>query len=135
MVVLTNNTSNCLELEFACLKLGAVYVPLNWRLTVPELEYILKDCTPRVFVHEDVFAEAAQTLQKSCAIEHLLELNASGRNSDYEAAIAEHDRLTENAELKHDDLWVIMYTSGTTGHPKGAMITYQMTLYNVTVCS
>jgi acyl-CoA synthetase (AMP-forming)/AMP-acid ligase II len=38
VAVLSNNTTDCMELEFACMKLGAVYVPLNWRLSVPELE-------------------------------------------------------------------------------------------------
>lgn len=52
VAALTNNTSVCLELEFTCMKLGAIYVPLNWRLSVPELEYIVGDCAPKVLKRE-----------------------------------------------------------------------------------
>ena len=128
---LANNTTDCLELEFACSKLGAVYVPLNWRLTVSELEYIVGDAGPKVLVHEDLFADQAAELQRLCGVADLLELNASGEGSTYEAAIDAGETELELAATTHDDLWVIMYTSGTTGHPKGAMITYGMTFWNV----
>lgn len=131
VALLANNTTDCLDAEFACLKLGAIYVPLNWRLTVPELTYILKDSSPKILIQEDLFAESAHALQTACQINHLLELNATGANSTFEDAIAAADPLHTFAEISHDDIWVIMYTSGTTGHPKGAMITYGMTFWNV----
>jgi fatty-acyl-CoA synthase len=131
VALLANNSTDCMDAEFACMKLGAVYVPLNWRLTVPELTYILGDCEPRVLIHEDMFADAAQALGDACGIGHLLELNAVGAESTFEAAIAEAEPIGQIADVTHDDLWTIMYTSGTTGHPKGAMITYGMTFWNV----
>jgi fatty-acyl-CoA synthase len=128
--VLTNNTTDCLEMEFACLKLGAVYVPLNWRLSVPELEYILGDCAPKVLIHEDVFADKAVLLRDAGKTPALLELNAHGTTSDYEQLIDASDEMAEPADIVHDDLWVILYTSGTTGYPKGAMITHGMTFWS-----
>mgnify|MGYP003992104925 FL=1 len=113
------------------MKLGAVYVPLNWRLTVPELTFILTDCSPKVLIHEDIFADAGEALRTACHINYLLETNGAGENSSFELAIARARPLAQSAELTHDDLWVIMYTSGTTGHPKGAQITYGMTFWNV----
>ncbi len=127
---LANNTTDFFELEFACLELGAVCVPLNWRLTVPELEYIVGDAAPKVLVHEDFFAETAHALERLCGVPRLLELNASGRDSAYEAALSAAEPALERAATTHDDLWMIMYTSGTTGHPKGAMITYGMVFWN-----
>jgi fatty-acyl-CoA synthase len=131
VAVLSNNTTDCMELEFACMKLGAVYVPLNWRLSVPELEYIVGDADPKVLVHEDLFADAAEALRQSGKTPALLELNAAGADSPYEALLAQASNQIEPVEISHDDLWVIMYTSGTTGHPKGAMITHGMTFWNV----
>ncbi|MCZ6658766.1 MAG: AMP-binding protein, partial [Gammaproteobacteria bacterium] len=131
VAALTNNSTDCLELEFACQKLGAVYVPLNWRLSVPELEYIVGDSEPALLVHEDVFIDAASALRDGDKTSALLELNASGANSAYEHLIAEASEQIEPVHIEHDDLWVIMYTSGTTGHPKGAMITHGMTFWNV----
>ena len=131
VAALTNNSTDCLELEFACQKLGAVYVPLNWRLSVPELEYIVGDSEPALLVHEDVFIDAANALLDGGKTSALLELNASGANSAYEHLIGEASGQIEPVHIEHDDLWVIMYTSGTTGHPKGAMITHGMTFWNV----
>ena len=131
VAILANNSSDYLELEFACQKAGAVMVPLNWRLTVPELEYIVGDCAPKVLLHEDVFADTAEAVAASCKVAHLLENNADGSNSTYERLVEESEPLSGIAELNHDDLWVIMYTSGTTGHPKGCMITHGMTFFNV----
>jgi fatty-acyl-CoA synthase len=131
VAALTNNSTDCLEIEFACQKLGAIYVPLNWRLSVPELEYIVGDADPKLLIHEDVFADATIALHNANKTLALLELNAAGEGSGYEALIEDASTSIELAEITHDDLWVIMYTSGTTGHPKGAMITHGMTFWNV----
>ncbi len=131
VAALTNNTTDCLEMEFACAKLGAIYVPLNWRLTVPELEFIVSDAEPKLFIHEDVFGDEAEELKNRCNIAALLELNASGADSGYEHAIETHEPLAQVAEIDHDDTWVLMYTSGTTGNPKGCRITHGMTFWNV----
>ena len=131
VAALTNNSTDCLEIEFACQKLGAIYVPLNWRLSVPELEYIVGDADPKLLIHEDVFTDATLALHNANKTLALLELNAAGEGSGYEALIEDASTSIELAEITHDDLWVIMYTSGTTGHPKGAMITHGMTFWNV----
>ena len=131
VAVLANNTTDFLELEFACLKLGAIFVPLNWRLSVPELEYIVGDAAPGVLVFEDVFEDAAGALLERRKTPALLALNASGAGSPYETLIAEADDEITPADIDHDDVWEIMYTSGTTGHPKGAMITHGMTFWNI----
>lgn len=130
VALLGGNSTDCLDAEFACLKLGAIYVPLNWRLTVPELSFIVTDCEPKVLIHEDAFADEAQALQAETGIAHLLEYNAAGSDSTFEHAIDRAEPLGRSAAIDHDDTWVIMYTSGTTGHPKGACITYGMTFWN-----
>ena len=128
--VLAPNTTDVLEIQFACAKLGAVFLPLNWRLTVPELSFIAGDAGPKAMIHGDEFAETAKAVAAEVGIEHLAQTNGDGSDSPYERAIARHLVPTPMVDLTHDDLWTIMYTSGTTGLPKGAMITHGMTFWN-----
>ncbi len=53
------NDTDVFELQFACRRLGAIFLPLNWRLAVPELEFICKDAGPVVLIHGAEFADAA----------------------------------------------------------------------------
>ena len=67
MALLAPNCPEYFELQFACGRLGAIMLPLNWRLTVPELEYILGDATPKLLVHDKGFAQQAQALSQEPA--------------------------------------------------------------------
>ncbi|MDF1731703.1 MAG: long-chain fatty acid--CoA ligase [Minwuia sp.] len=130
IAVLAPNTTDVIEVQFACAKLGAVMVPLNWRLTVSELSFITSDSTPKVIVHGSEFAETAQAVAEKVGIPHVVETTCDGGDSAYERGIASQSEPTPMVDLTHDDLWTIMYTSGTTGLPKGAMITHGMTFWN-----
>jgi fatty-acyl-CoA synthase len=127
--ILAQNCSDHFELQFACGRLGAIFVPLNWRLTVPELSFIVGDAAPRVLIHDAEFAETAAALAR--VVPGLRLLQRGGAASDYERAIAGAAPLTEFEPVTHDEISTIMYTSGTTGRPKGAMITHGMTFWNV----
>ncbi|ANK83038.1 MAG: acid--CoA ligase [Rhizobiales bacterium NRL2] len=128
--VLAPNTTDVLEIQFACAKLGAVFLPLNWRLTVPELCFIARDAGPKALIHGEEFADSARAVAAEVGIPHLAQTKGDGSDSPYERGIARHLVPTEMVALDHDDLWTIMYTSGTTGLPKGAMITHGMTFWN-----
>ena len=130
VAILSPNGPEFFELEFAGGKMGAVMVPLNWRLAPPELEYILGDCAPKLLIHDKLFAEAAVTLAERCELPALLEIDVDDPASTYERALAVASDEPTLVELTHDDLSMIMYTSGTTGRPKGAMITHAMNFYN-----
>jgi fatty-acyl-CoA synthase len=127
VAVLALNTTDTLELQFACGRLGAVFVPLNTRLTVPELHFIVGDCAPKVVVHDTDLAEAALAVAKLCNTASALRLGPDG---SYEPAIASAKPLASSEEVTLDDISTIMYTSGTTGLPKGAIITHGMTFWN-----
>ena len=60
VAVLANNNTNFFEVQFACWKLGAIFVPLNWRLAIAELEFIVGDCTPKVIIFDNDLAESRQ---------------------------------------------------------------------------
>src|SRR3954469_3185475 len=85
VAVLALNTADTLEVQFACFRLGAVFLPLNTRLTVPELQYIVSDASPTVMFHDADLADMALTIAKLCNVSSALLFGADGT---YEAAIA-----------------------------------------------
>ncbi|MBI5262986.1 MAG: long-chain fatty acid--CoA ligase [Bradyrhizobium sp.] len=127
VAVLAQNTTDTLEVQFACGRLGAIFLPLNTRLTVPELQFIVGDSSPRVLIHDDELAETALAVAKLCGVASTLLLGPTG---SYEAGIAAAKPLDGVEEVTLDDVSTIMYTSGTTGQPKGATITHGMTFWN-----
>src|SRR5216684_2538876 len=86
--LLAPNCAEYFELQFACGRLGAIMLPLNWRLTVPELEYILGDSTPKLLVHDKGFTPQATELARLCKIGHLLEIDHDRPDGAYERALA-----------------------------------------------
>ena len=131
VAVLAHNGVEFFDVQFACARTGSIAVLLNWRLTVTELEYILNDSSPMLLVHDSTFGEAAGELQRRCNVTTLLSIDSSGSANPYESVVDQFMGQENSCEeLTHDDVITIMYTSGTTGHPKGAMITHGMNFWN-----
>jgi fatty-acyl-CoA synthase len=131
--ILAQNSSDYYEALFACGKMGAILNTLNWRLAVPELEYILNDCTPRVLLYEAPFAEAVDKLRSRISCEYYVVMGEAAPAGawTYEGALALGDAQgVKMPSLSYDDTWAILYTSGTTGRPKGAQVTYGNFFYN-----
>ena len=91
VAVLALNTTDTLEVQFACGRIGAVFLPLNTRLTVPELHYIVGDAAPVLMIHDAELAEVALAVAKLCNVASALLLGPGG---SYEAAIAAARRST-----------------------------------------
>ena len=127
VAVLALNSTDTLEVQFACFRIGAVFLPLNNRLTVPELQFIVGDASPTVMIHDSDLAETALTVAKLCNVASALQYGPDG---SYEAGIAAAKPLESCESVTLDDISTIMYTSGTTGQPKGAIITHGMTFWN-----
>ena len=126
VATLLQNSVEMVELLFACARVGAIYVPLNWRLGEDELAFILDDCSPRLLFHEEKWKERAQNLRGR--MENGLALIAVTEDieaSPYEALLREAtpDWGHELNAFDDDDLMLI-YTSGTTGLPKGVILTH-----------
>ncbi|HPF71607.1 MAG TPA: long-chain fatty acid--CoA ligase [Candidatus Krumholzibacteria bacterium] len=122
VAVLARNCCEHVFLFLGCVKLGAVLVPLNFRLTAPELAVPLADAEPALVLRTAEFADRIGAI--SCPAVDLDGLTALVRGAEAGATFA----ADRPGDL--DDLVMILYTSGTTGVPKGAMITHRMLLWN-----
>ena len=119
VAVLSQNRLEYLDVFFACGKIGAVLQNLNWRLAPPELERIVDHAAPVALFHDDDLAERARALQVKARRLPL-------------AAIADLPPASAPPPptLAHDDPWVICYTGGTTGTPKGVVLTHGTITWN-----
>jgi fatty-acyl-CoA synthase len=128
------NSSEFLEIFFACGKTGAIMVPVNFRLAVPELIYILKDSAPHALVYSSDFAEKVQAIKAAgLPIEHYFRHGGDKLAEDPPianfAARFSADEPVPVREVTDNDPLFIMYTSGTTGDPKGAVLTHGNILF------
>ena len=116
IATLTLNEVAFFEILVAAARIGAIVVPLNWRLAADELVPILADCSPRLLVHDG----ANETMARR--------LSAPGLSlTDYEARIATAPPYVHRAESwPADGVWYLLYTSGTTGRPKAVVQTFGM---------
>jgi len=111
VALLAHNSGDHFALMFACAELGAVFFPLNWRLAPEELSWQLGNAEPRVLLTDDSFADV---------LDHDA-LRLSDGPGDQEAT---------GAGASLDDPWVLMYTSGSSGRPKGALLTHRQLHWN-----
>lgn len=131
VAVLAMNRTEILEVFFACAKLSAILVPLNYRLTSMEQAYILEDCTPRVLFYEDEFAHILSELREHLPNCRFIGFNTNGSVPAYHDGTAyAHAAPIEVDHFDAEMTAMIIYTSGTTGHPKGAMLSHRMLTWN-----
>ena len=132
VAVLAHNSSDYLEMLYGCAKIGAVMVCLNWRLSVAEHRGVLADCTPRALVFGAEFDEAARQLLAEGGPEHAMRIGgaADGVPGYEECLAASSGETVEMPCWPMDEVWYLLYTSGTTGKPKGVIQTYGMAFFN-----
>jgi fatty-acyl-CoA synthase len=122
VAILTRNRIEFFEILLGCAKLGAILVPLNWRMPPAELDGLLADAGPVLLLHGDQEAAAAGALTAP-----LPTLNFDG---DYAGAREAAPVGSWRSLWPSDATWYLIYTSGTTGKPKGVIYSYRMAVAN-----
>lgn len=130
--VLMFNSNECMESVLALAKLGAVLVPLNYRLAPPELEYILNDSGVKLLVFSNELSYLYESFRENVGVERYVCIGGESVEpiEDYERLLARgSDSEPQLAPTGIDDPLIVMYTSGTTGRPKGAILTHGNALF------
>jgi fatty-acyl-CoA synthase len=131
VAILAANHPDLLVLLYACARLGAVLVPLNWRLAVPEQIYILTDASVKALVVEQSLAAVIAPLQTAITQVRIVGLDFAPDGCASFASLLEG--ASGDGRVSHVDTsfpLLIVYTSGTTGHPKGAVLRQDALLWN-----
>lgn len=122
IALLADNELQYLEIQAACLRSGFTLVPLNVRLTDPELEYIIRDCEPALIIGGNNYAETIHRIGRLCGIDRIYSTAENDIVGSYrqllDSAMPDPDADPTDGDLNA----LILYTSGTTGYPKGATI-------------
>lgn len=149
VAVLALNDLEYVALFFALSHLGATLVPINYRLTTPEVAHILEDCGARLVIYQDAFAGVLESLPfddfaKGPEVAggkdpNLRRATKIRLNEGDDCVRVMTDRIESDApvasvevkfESQFEDIAMVIYTSGTTGFPKGAMISHRMLFWN-----
>ncbi len=141
VATLLKNGIESIESYFAIAKIGAVMVPVNWRLVASEIDYIINDAGAQTLIFDADFDATVSEVQArgKVAVSHYLRVNALPENPqlqnapdfslDYDALMADASCDEPPIGAGEDDLLFIMYTSGTSGHPKGVMQSHNCMLW------
>lgn len=127
VATLTGNRVETITLYFAAIRLGAVLVPLNWRLAAPELSRVLSDAAPSIVVGEDRFRGLAEPALASSGVSaRWIDIDRDARSlSDRSGGVP-----PTRVDAEPDAPAMMLYTSGSTGRPKGAILPHRQIFYN-----
>lgn len=135
ILVQSRNNVQLFESCWIAFRLGAVWVPINYRLSPPEVAYLAKSSGASVMFAEDIFADhVAQACAESTDLQHVISIgSAQPGQHDYEVLVDRYyGNLPEEVSITyHDPLW-FFYTSGTTGRPKAGVLTHGQMTFVVT---
>jgi len=119
------NHSNFFVAMFACARIGAIFVPINFRLTGPELAFIASDSGCTVMIADDQHRPVIDSVRDEITATRHISAESGGEGWEVMDDLIEGSApIADGAHVSPDDVAMIMYTSGTTGLPKGAMLTH-----------
>jgi fatty-acyl-CoA synthase len=127
VLILMLNRTEFVESFLAANKLGAIAVPVNFRMTPPEIAFLVSDCQARAVITEAVLANVAtavRDIDPTLATVIVAGAGTDGQIIGYDDLIAEPGAQPDPVNIPNDSPALIMYTSGTTGRPKGAVLTH-----------
>ncbi len=120
VALLSRNSIDLLALHFAASRTGAIFQPLNWRLAGAELKALVADAEPELFIYQEEFDHAAEIATMGAPPKRILKI---GADEDELGAAIDAAAPVEAAGISDSVPILLLYTSGTTGRPKGVMVT------------
>jgi fatty-acyl-CoA synthase len=131
VAILSLNHPDYLVLLYACARLGAMLVPLNWRLAVPEQVFILSDASVKVLVVEQGFSDVIAPMKSAVPEAQIVGLDFAPEDGEsFDALLAAGSGDGRNPHVDLSAPLLIVYTSGTTGRPKGAVLRQEALVWN-----
>ncbi len=130
--LLVMNSPEFLECFFGLAKIGAIIVPINWRLAPPEITFIANDAGISALAYGPEFADAIAAIRGDLPTNTFVAVGGEAPQGDhaYEDLLKQQPASEPQAEGAGDDPLVIMFTAGTTGRPKGAVLTHNNLFYD-----
>jgi fatty-acyl-CoA synthase len=135
LCIISHNTVEYWELFFGCQKRGGILAGLNWRLVARELAEMIKDLSPKVIAYSEEFSTLCTEIKNLVQVDHWLSID---KESEGPQGSLKYQEIVENSpdhspteiNLTYDDPMGIVFTGGTTGLPKGALLTYKHVAFN-----
>jgi fatty-acyl-CoA synthase len=131
--IIAKNSIVYIDLFYGLPKIGAIFAPFNWRLTGRELSYMVNDLEPKVLICEHEFTSQLNEMLPEINIDHCISLRGAeiepALNYEVEIEFAS-DREPEPPPMDLETPYCVLYTSGTTGYPKGAVLPHRQILFN-----
>ncbi len=137
VVILSKNCNQYIETYFGCARSAAICTAINYRLTPRELHYVIENSEAKVVIVSDEFLDALAEVRPNLKnAQHFIVIGQTPEGMlDYEELIAKASPARPQVEQDEDDVVLQMYTSGTTGLPKGAMLTHRNLITDAIGCS
>ncbi|MCW9033457.1 MAG: long-chain-fatty-acid--CoA ligase [Rhodospirillales bacterium] len=125
------NSPELVALVFACARVGAIFLPMNWRLAGPEHAYVLSDSEPAAIFVEEEFADTLDGISQDIPESHIVKFGIArdGWHSYETLMNLSSGGRQRDPRVSYDDPALLVYTSGTTGRPKGAVLTQNALFY------
>lgn len=128
--ILMYNSNEYLEIVFGMAKVGAIAVLINFRLVAREIEFILNDSGAKALFYGSEFVDLVNQIRpKVSGVKTYICVSGDGEDTSYEELLTKGDPEPPEAHVGFDDNFQILYTAGTTGRPKGALITHRNSFY------
>ncbi|MHA2140795.1 MAG: acyl-CoA synthetase [Candidatus Thorarchaeota archaeon] len=131
--IYSKNRFDFLDIIFACGKIGAILTPFNIRLTTPEIEYLLKKTNPSMVFYDPDLRTQFGALRPSLEKKQLIVIGDESFDADSDISslmTKKSSRTVERPAITMDDPFLIVFTGGTTGLPKGAVLSHGLVFWN-----